>query len=153
MEDARQIAVGAYRRVLENGPDRCDSESDLEHSDHGEEIPFSSAYTPDMLNEDGKPKKGGRQPLSKAQVLGLRAVAQRAPSQVESTIQAVSLPLTHADPTTRTPTSSRPPAPIGPDADAPVPPKDPEEEEGTSQEKYSMKGKMPRYSRGSRGNG
>jgi hypothetical protein len=36
MEDAKRIAVVGYRKVLEDGPDVCDSQSDSEHSDHGE---------------------------------------------------------------------------------------------------------------------
>jgi hypothetical protein len=84
MEDARLIAVGGYRRVLENGPDVCDSESDSENSDHGEEIPYTSAYTAEMLDEDGKPKNGGPQRLSEEQVRAQRAAAaQRASRALE----------------------------------------------------------------------
>jgi hypothetical protein len=35
-------------------PDKCSSESDAEHSDHGEEL--AGICTPDMLGPDGIPK-------------------------------------------------------------------------------------------------
>jgi hypothetical protein len=111
MEDARQIALGGYRRVLENGPDTCDSKSDSEHGDYGEKIPYPSAYTSELLGEDGEPKDGGRPKLSHAQVLSQRAAFERASKQAESTTQA--------------PSSSRPPAPPVPDDDTSVPPKGP----------------------------
>jgi hypothetical protein len=37
VEDARRIAVAGYRQVLEDGKDVCNSESDAEYSDHGEQ--------------------------------------------------------------------------------------------------------------------
>jgi hypothetical protein len=37
MEDAKRIAVAGYGQVLEHEKDVCSSESDAEHSDHGEE--------------------------------------------------------------------------------------------------------------------
>jgi hypothetical protein len=40
--------------VLEDGPDVCDSESDSEHSDHGEEL--KGMYAPDLLDSDRKPR-------------------------------------------------------------------------------------------------
>jgi hypothetical protein len=52
-------------QVLEDGSDVCD----WEHSDHGEKIPYSSAYTPDILGPDGKPKREGPQKLTSAQEL------------------------------------------------------------------------------------
>jgi hypothetical protein len=58
-EAAPQVAVGGYSRVLENGPDVCDSESDSEHTDHGEESHVGSMYTQEMIGADGKPKNGG----------------------------------------------------------------------------------------------
>jgi hypothetical protein len=105
----------------ENGPDVCDSESDSEHGDHWEEIPFTGAYTQEMLGKDGKPKNAGPQRLSNAQVLALRAAAQRESRQAESTTQSVSRPLVQADHTTQAPTSSRPPAPLAPDVHASFP--------------------------------
>jgi hypothetical protein len=36
MADARRMGVTGYRQVLEDGPDVCGSESDSDHSDHGE---------------------------------------------------------------------------------------------------------------------
>jgi hypothetical protein len=55
MEDAKRIAVTCYRQVFEDGRDVCDSESDAEYSDHGEEWSDPEMYTPDMMNEKGKP--------------------------------------------------------------------------------------------------
>jgi hypothetical protein len=55
MQEAKRIAIGNYRQVLEDGPDKCDSESDNENSDHGEKWLDSEMYTPDVMNEDGKP--------------------------------------------------------------------------------------------------
>jgi hypothetical protein len=46
--------VASYRQVLEDGPDVCDSESDSEYSDHGEDWKLSEMYAPDMLGPDGK---------------------------------------------------------------------------------------------------
>jgi hypothetical protein len=80
MEDARLIAVGRYKQVLENGLDKCSSESDSENSDHGEEMSHESMYTPEMLGPDGNPKNGGPQKLSNTQVLALRSAARSAPS-------------------------------------------------------------------------
>jgi hypothetical protein len=77
MESARQIAVGGYKKVLENGPDRCSSESDSENSDHGEMWSYESTYTPEMLGPDGKPKNGGppRARFSKAHHTGCATAA------------------------------------------------------------------------------
>jgi hypothetical protein len=36
-EEAKTIAVSGYRKVLENGPGLCDSESEAEYGDHGEQ--------------------------------------------------------------------------------------------------------------------
>jgi hypothetical protein len=80
MQEAEQIAVAGYKRVLENGPEKCSSESDSENSDHGEAWEYSEMYTPDMLSPDGKPKKSGPQRLSTTRALVLRAAAHAAPS-------------------------------------------------------------------------
>jgi hypothetical protein len=58
MEQAKQVAVSGYRQVLQNGPDVCNSESDSDHSDHGEEWADSEMYTAEMLCPDGKKIKG-----------------------------------------------------------------------------------------------
>jgi hypothetical protein len=76
MEDAKQVAVGGYKQVLEYGPDKCSSERDSENSDHGEQWEFSKMYTPERLGPDGKPKNGGLQVLSSTQAFVLRAAAQ-----------------------------------------------------------------------------
>jgi hypothetical protein len=88
MEEARLIAVGGYKRVLENGPDVPDQERDSEHSDHGQEIAVDNMSTPEMIGEDGKPKNGGPQVLSEAQVLALGAAAHQASHPMEPTTQA-----------------------------------------------------------------
>jgi hypothetical protein len=41
MEGGKCIGVAGYRKVLEDGPDVCESESDSEHSDHGEEWSYA----------------------------------------------------------------------------------------------------------------
>jgi hypothetical protein len=53
MEDAKRIAVAGYCQVLEDGLDVCNSESDLEFSDHDEVL--EGMYTSDMLDPEGKP--------------------------------------------------------------------------------------------------
>jgi hypothetical protein len=55
MADAKAIAVAGYKRVLEDGPDACSSENEADCSDHGEQWLNSNMYTPDMLDEKGKP--------------------------------------------------------------------------------------------------
>jgi hypothetical protein len=109
----------------------CNSESDSENSDHGEEMSCESAYTPDMPGLDGKPKNGGPQRRSEEQVRAQRAAsAQRASSQAESITQTVPQPLVHAEPITRAPTASRPLAPLGSDIDPTVPLKVPKKKKG-----------------------
>jgi hypothetical protein len=41
MEDAKRIVVTGYRQVPEDGKDGCDSESDAERNDHGEQWSYS----------------------------------------------------------------------------------------------------------------
>jgi hypothetical protein len=43
-----------YRRVLEDGPETCSSESAAEYGKHGEAYSDSDMYTPGMLDESGK---------------------------------------------------------------------------------------------------
>jgi hypothetical protein len=123
MDDARQIAVAGYRQVLEDGPDVCDSESDSEHSDHGEDWSYPEMCTPDMLDANGKRKSGGPQQLSAAQVLALRAAAQRTSSSVEPTTQSSQKPLSLSQELI-TQASSRPLAPLNSDGESTEPPKD-----------------------------
>jgi hypothetical protein len=126
MEDARQVAVGGYKAVPEDGPDRCDSESDSENSDHGEEISYRSAYTSEMLDAEGKPKNGGPKRFSEEQVRVQRApAAHRSQSQAEPTTQAQKA-AGSCRPTIAAPTLSRPPDPLVPEAtpvDSPKVPK------------------------------
>jgi hypothetical protein len=72
MEDAKRIAVAGYRQVLEEGPDVCDSENDADYSDHGAKWADSEMYTPDMMNEKGKPDSA-RVRLTAEQANALRA--------------------------------------------------------------------------------
>jgi hypothetical protein len=92
MQDAKRIAIGNYRQVLEDGPDKCDSESDNDCRDNGEKIPDTEAYTLDMFDEKGKPVLS-RARLSTEQANALRAQlsgqsgqdpAQRQPTPVHS---------------------------------------------------------------------
>jgi hypothetical protein len=53
MRCAGSIAIAGHRRVLEDGPEFCSSESEAEYSDRREEL--TGIYTPGMLGEDGKP--------------------------------------------------------------------------------------------------
>jgi hypothetical protein len=81
---------GRIQASIGNWPvlsDVCDSESDSDHSDHGENRSYASMYTPDTPGPDGKPKNGGPQKLSETQALALRAAAHCAPNSVEPTIQ------------------------------------------------------------------
>jgi hypothetical protein len=55
MEDAERIAVAGYRQVLEEGPDKCDSESAAEDSDHWQKCRDEEMCTPDIMDEKGKP--------------------------------------------------------------------------------------------------
>jgi hypothetical protein len=96
MEDAKRIAVAGYRQVLEDGPDKCDSESDAEYSDHGETWQYS-----EMLGLDGKPKGGRPQCLTTAHANALRAAAK---AKAKEKLMAV--PTSR----TRTPTDRKPPA-------------------------------------------
>jgi hypothetical protein len=41
--------------ALEDGLDLCNSESSAEYSDYGEELAIADMYTPEMLDEKGKP--------------------------------------------------------------------------------------------------
>jgi hypothetical protein len=50
MEEAETMAVAGCRRVLEDGPEMCSSESAAEYSERGEEYSGSDIYTPDMMN-------------------------------------------------------------------------------------------------------
>jgi hypothetical protein len=77
MEQAREIALAGHGPVHEDGRNGCSSESDSEHSDHGEDIPYESAYTLELLGPDGKPKFGGPQVLSGTQAFLVRAVARQ----------------------------------------------------------------------------
>jgi hypothetical protein len=58
VEDGKRVPVAGYGQVLEDGKDVCDSESDPEYGDHGEQWSYSEMYTPEMLGPDGKPKAG-----------------------------------------------------------------------------------------------
>jgi hypothetical protein len=55
MEDAKAITAAGYEQVLEDGLGVCSSESEADYGDHGEQWLNSGMYTPDMLDEKGKP--------------------------------------------------------------------------------------------------
>jgi hypothetical protein len=56
MEDAKRIAVAGYHQVLEDGPDKCDSESDGEYSD-ARKCTFN-----DGTGESAPRERNGRRP-------------------------------------------------------------------------------------------
>jgi hypothetical protein len=84
MEEAKQIAVSGYKQVLENGPDVCNSESDSENSDHGNERLDSDMYTAEMLGPEGK-NKSGPQLLTPRDVAFMRAAARATKKPVSYT--------------------------------------------------------------------
>jgi hypothetical protein len=144
MVDARQIATGGFKQILENGRDVCDSESDSENSDHGEGISYQSAYTPEMLGPEGKPKNGAPQKLSAEEVRAQKtSAARRAPvDSAGSTTQTslllaerpniqASFPLARPGRTIQVPTSSGPLALLGPGEDSSVPPKIPKKKKNS----------------------
>jgi hypothetical protein len=57
-EEAESTAVAGHRRVWEDGPEMCSSESAAEYSEHGEEYSDSDMCRPDMLDDYGKPVLG-----------------------------------------------------------------------------------------------
>jgi hypothetical protein len=67
------IAIGGFRQVKEDGPDVWSSESDSEHSDHGEMWEVKDAYTADMIGPDGK-KTSGPVKLTPEQVVAQKAL-------------------------------------------------------------------------------
>jgi hypothetical protein len=73
MEDAKRIAVAGYQQWLEGGKDVCNSESDAEYSDHGEEL--TAMCTPDMIGPDGRPHLASAK-LTTEQPNALRAAAK-----------------------------------------------------------------------------
>jgi hypothetical protein len=68
------VFLAGCMQVLEDGPEFGSSESEAEHSDHGEKWPDEAMYTPDMMDAKGKPD------LSKARSTE-RANALRAPAR------------------------------------------------------------------------
>jgi hypothetical protein len=67
--------VAGYRQVLEDVRDVCDSESDAEYSDHGDKWSDSEMYTPDVMDEKGKPVLE-RARITTEQANALRAVGR-----------------------------------------------------------------------------
>jgi hypothetical protein len=74
MDDAKRIAVVGYRQVLADGKDVCDSESDAEYSDHGEEL--TSMYTTGASLASAK--------MTSAQANALRAAPRSVATQQAS---------------------------------------------------------------------
>jgi hypothetical protein len=79
MKIAELIAIGNFRQVKDDGPDVMSSESDSENEDHGEEIPDTSAYTSEIIGEDGKRK------MDPVKLTRHQAAVQRAQYQAVST--------------------------------------------------------------------
>jgi hypothetical protein len=97
MEDAKRIAVAGYRQVPEDGKDVCDSASDAEHSDHGEEL--TGMFMSDVVGSDVIPNLTSAR-LTAEQTNMLSATAK---AHVREKLMAIQ--------TTRTPT------PVPSDAD------------------------------------
>jgi hypothetical protein len=77
MNAAAQVSVGGRRQVLEDGADVCNSESDSENEDHGEES--KGVYTPDVPLDSKVRPIDARHELSSAQADTLRAQAAQPP--------------------------------------------------------------------------
>jgi hypothetical protein len=90
MDDAKPIAVAGYRQVSEDGKDLCDSESDAEYSDHGEEL--TGMYMPDMIGADDRPN------LASARLTAEQANALRVAAKTHGREKLIAIP------TSRTPT-------------------------------------------------
>jgi hypothetical protein len=74
MHTAAQIATGGRKQVLENGADVCNSESDSENEEHGEEL--KGEHTADVpVDSNGQPVLG-KCKLSSTQAEILRLAAQ-----------------------------------------------------------------------------
>jgi hypothetical protein len=52
MEQAKQVAAEGYKQALEDGSATCNSESDSDHSDHGEDWLDGNMDTAEMLRRD-----------------------------------------------------------------------------------------------------
>jgi hypothetical protein len=86
MHTAEEVSIGGRQQVLENGRDVCDSESDSENEEHGEEL--TNMYTSEIpLDEDGRPVNSEHK-LSNEQASTMRARAHCSEQFTGSTIQA-----------------------------------------------------------------
>jgi hypothetical protein len=109
MQDAKRVAVGYFRQVLENDAEYCSSENDSEGEEQDNSVSMGSVS-----------KESHR--ISENQALALRAATHYASEQTESTAQAHQAAGSR-DPTIQAPTSSSPLAPTVSDAEVSVPEK------------------------------
>jgi hypothetical protein len=73
MHTAKEVSIGGWRQIREDGNDVCDSESDSENEDHGETL--TGMYTAEIkIGEEGRPVNS-RDRISGDQAHALRASA------------------------------------------------------------------------------
>jgi hypothetical protein len=96
---AKEISVGGRRQVLEDGNDVCDSESDSENEEHGDEL--KGGYVGIPVDEHGDPICACHK-LSPEQAAALRWEAQQSKGIMVSTTRASAagthMPTTHSPP-------------------------------------------------------
>jgi hypothetical protein len=85
MNMANEISIGGRRKVLEDGADVCNSESDSENEDHGEVL--TGCYLGIPLDDQGNPLSASYK-LSEQQAVVLRWEAQQSKGLAVSTTQA-----------------------------------------------------------------
>jgi hypothetical protein len=95
MHTAAQVSTGGRKQVLEDGRDVCNSESDSENEDHGEEL--TGMYTADIpLDSQGRPVDS-RYKLSESQANALRAQAvESSRPTTQASTAGSSEPITHS---------------------------------------------------------
>jgi hypothetical protein len=88
MYTAAQISIGGRNQVLENGNDVCNSESDSENEEHGDDL--KDMYTSEIkIGKDGRPVNSGLYRLTPDQASASRAGATRCSGESKgSTTQA-----------------------------------------------------------------
>jgi hypothetical protein len=85
MHTAKEISIGGRGQVLEDGNDVCNSESDSENEEHGDEL--TGCYKGIPVDDQGNPLSAAYK-LSPGQAAALRWEAQQSKGFTASTIQA-----------------------------------------------------------------
>jgi hypothetical protein len=76
MHTAAQVSIGGRRQIKEDGNDVCDSQSDSENEEHGEEL--TGMYTSEIpIGKDGRPVDSGLCRVTPGQASAQRAAATR----------------------------------------------------------------------------